>query len=88
MFVLGPLPEICSAALCKFRCRYADATSTLKGRVKVVVMFVFFYLLAAMGVAYWAKLDGRNPTIWFAAAIALTPLGASIALMIWDRYFP
>jgi hypothetical protein len=40
-----------------------------------------------MGVAYWAKLDGRNPGIWFAAAIVTTPLGASIALMIWDRHF-
>jgi len=49
-------------------------------------MFVFLYLLAAMGVGYWAKLDGRNPAIWFAAAVALTPLGASITLMICDRY--
>jgi hypothetical protein len=49
-------------------------------------VWIFLYLLAAMGVSYWAKLDGRNPVIWFAAAIALTPLGASIALMIWDRY--
>ena len=40
-------------------------------------MFVFLYLLAAMGVAYWAKLDGRNPTFWFAAATLLTPLGGS-----------
>ncbi len=51
-------------------------------------MFVFFYLLAAMGIAYWAKLDGRNPAVWFAAAVVLTPIGASIALMIWDRYRP
>lgn len=50
-------------------------------------MFVFFYLLAAMGVAYWAKLDGRKPVFWFAAAIALTPLGASVALMVMDRWF-
>jgi hypothetical protein len=49
-------------------------------------MFVFFYLFAAMGVAYWAKLDGRNPAIWFAAGVVLTPIGASIALMIADRY--
>ena len=39
-----------------------------------------------MGVAYWAKLAGRNPLIWFAAAVALTPLGGSIALLIADRY--
>ena len=50
-------------------------------------MWIFLYLLAAMGVAYWAKLDSRNPTVWFAVAVVLTPLGASIALMIWGRYF-
>jgi len=51
-------------------------------------MYIFFYILAAMGVAYWAKMDGRNASVWFAAAVVLTPLGASIALMVWDRYFP
>jgi len=51
-------------------------------------VFLFLYLLAAMGVCYWAKLDGRNPAVWFAAAIVLTPLGASIALIVADRYFP
>ena len=35
-------------------------------------MFVFFYILAAMGVAYWAKLDGRSPAVWLGAAIILT----------------
>ena len=50
-------------------------------------MFVFFYILAALGVAYWAKIDGRKPAVWFAAAIVLTPLGASIALAMMDRYF-
>jgi hypothetical protein len=50
-------------------------------------MLVFIYLLAAMGVAYWAKLDRRNPGIWFAAAVIFTPLGASLALMAMDRYF-
>jgi hypothetical protein len=49
-------------------------------------VLVFFYLLAALGVAYWAKLDGRNPTVWLGAAIVLTPLGASIALMAFDRF--
>lgn len=48
-------------------------------------MLIFFYLLAALGVAYWAKLDGRSPTVWLGAAIILTPLGASIALMVFDR---
>jgi hypothetical protein len=51
-------------------------------------VYVFFYLLAAMGIAYWAKLDGRNPLIWFVAGVVLTPLGASISLIIWDKYFP
>ena len=48
-------------------------------------MLVFLWLLAAMGVAYWAKLHGRSPVLWFALAIVLTPLGASIALMVADR---
>ena len=49
-------------------------------------MWIFLYLLAAMGVSYWAKLDGRNAIVWFGAALVLTPLGASIALMIADKY--
>ena len=49
-------------------------------------MLVFLYILAALGVAYWAKLDGRNPTVWLGAALVLTPLGASIALMAFDRF--
>ncbi len=49
-------------------------------------MYVFFYMLAAMGIAYWAKLDGRNPLVWFVASVALTPIGGTIALMIADRY--
>jgi hypothetical protein len=49
-------------------------------------VFVFFYILAAMGIAYWAKLDGRNPLVWFVASVALTPIGSSVALMIMDRY--
>ena len=39
-----------------------------------------------MGVAYWARRGGRNPLLWFAAAVMLTPLGGSVALMIADRY--
>jgi hypothetical protein len=50
-------------------------------------MFVFLYILAAMGVAYWAKLDRRSPGIWFFASLIMTPLGASLALMVMDRYF-
>jgi hypothetical protein len=49
-------------------------------------MLVFLYVLAALGVAYWAKLDGRRPGVWFIASIVLTPLGSSIALMVADRY--
>ena len=52
---------------------------------KLSLMLIFFYLLAALGVAYWAKLDGRSPAVWLGAAIILTPLGASIALMVFDR---
>ncbi len=48
-------------------------------------MIVFLYLLAAMGVAYWARLDGRKPGVWFLLAIILTPLGASVALAIRGR---
>ena len=49
-------------------------------------MFIFLYVLAAMGIAYWAKQDGRNPAVWFGAAVLLTPIGASLGLMIADRY--
>jgi hypothetical protein len=49
-------------------------------------MIVFLWVLAAMGVAYWAKLHGRNTAIWFVLAIILTPLGASVLLMVSDRF--
>ena len=49
-------------------------------------MLIFLYALAAMGVAYWAKLDGRSAAVWFGVSLALTPMGASAALMIADRY--
>ena len=39
-------------------------------------------VLAAMGVAYWAKLDGRRAGVWFIASIVLTPLGSSVA--VWE----
>jgi hypothetical protein len=48
-------------------------------------VLVFLYVLAAMGVAYWAKLDGRNPMVWFGASLILSPLGGSIALMVLGR---
>ncbi|HVV29070.1 MAG TPA: hypothetical protein VHC40_14000 [Rhizomicrobium sp.] len=49
-------------------------------------MYIFLYLLAAMGVAYWAKIHGRNPAIWFTLAMLLTPLGGSVMLMLSDRF--
>jgi hypothetical protein len=49
-------------------------------------VLIFLYVLAAMGVAYWAKLDGRRAGVWFIASIVLTPLGSSVALMALDRY--
>ena len=49
-------------------------------------MLVYLYVLAAIGVAYWAKMDGRRAGVWFLASIALTPLGSSVALKLMDRY--
>jgi hypothetical protein len=49
-------------------------------------MFIFLYLLAAMGVGYWAKIHGRNAPLWFALGIVLTPIGGSLALMAADKF--
>jgi hypothetical protein len=49
-------------------------------------MLLFFYLLASMGVAYWAKLDRRNPAFWFGVSVLCTPLLASLTLAAMDRY--
>jgi hypothetical protein len=49
-------------------------------------MFIFLWLLASIGVAYWAKLDRRNPAFWFAVAVICSPLLGSILLWICDRY--
>ena len=51
-------------------------------------MFVFLWLLASMGVGYWAKLDGRNPAFWFAAAALLSPLVGSVLLWAVNKYGP
>ncbi len=48
-------------------------------------MLVFLWVLASMGVAYWAKINARNPALWFAIAVLLSPLVGSIALMVMDR---
>jgi hypothetical protein len=49
-------------------------------------MFVFFWVLASMGVAYWAKLEKRNPAIWFTVAVLLSPLVGSLALWAVGRF--
>jgi hypothetical protein len=48
-------------------------------------MLVFLWALGAMGVAYWAKTHGRSGALWFALGITLTPVGASVILMLLDR---
>ena len=48
--------------------------------------WLFFYLLASMGLAYWAKINRRNPLLWFGMAVICTPLLASIILYTIDRY--
>ncbi len=48
-------------------------------------MFIFLYLLAAMGVGYWAKIHGRNAPLWFALGVVLTPIGGSLALAFVDK---
>jgi hypothetical protein len=49
-------------------------------------MFVFLWLLGAIGVGYAAKLSQRNATPWFALGLILSPLGGSLALMAANRY--
>jgi hypothetical protein len=49
-------------------------------------MLVFFWVLAAMGVAYAAKLSHRQPFGWFVMAIALSPLVGAAALWTVNRY--
>jgi hypothetical protein len=48
-------------------------------------MLVFFWVLASMGVAYWAKIHKRNPALWFAIAVLLSPPAGAIALAVMDR---
>jgi len=49
-------------------------------------MLLFFYLLASMGMAYWAKINHRNPALWFGVSVICTPLLASAMLYAMDRY--
>ena len=43
-------------------------------------MFIFLWILGAIGVAYAAKLSARIPFLWFMLAVILTPLVGSIVL--------
>ena len=49
-------------------------------------MFVFFWLLASMGVAYAAKLTMRHPFWWFMVSVILSPLGGSVLLWAMNRW--
>jgi hypothetical protein len=49
-------------------------------------MLPFLWILAAMGVAYWAKLDGRNAFFWFCVSVLLSPLVGSLLLWAFQRY--
>jgi hypothetical protein len=49
-------------------------------------MLVFFWILFAMGVAYGAKISGRNTFLWFVISMALSPLVGSAALIAANRY--
>jgi hypothetical protein len=48
-------------------------------------MLVFFWVLASMGVAYWAKIHKRNAALWFAIAVLLSPPVGCVALAVMDR---
>ncbi|MEI6283345.1 MAG: hypothetical protein WCP82_11640 [Alphaproteobacteria bacterium] len=48
-------------------------------------MLVFFWVLASMGVAYWAKIHDRNTALWFVVAVLLSPPVGAIALAVLDR---
>jgi len=49
-------------------------------------MLPFLWILAAMGVAYAAKLQGRQPWFWFVLSVLISPLGGSIVLWVFNRY--
>jgi hypothetical protein len=51
-------------------------------------MFVFLWVLAAMGVGYAAKLSRRHPFWWFVIAVLLSPLIGAAALWTINRYGP
>ncbi|HUO01426.1 MAG TPA: hypothetical protein VMU31_01505 [Rhizomicrobium sp.] len=49
-------------------------------------MFVFFWMLASMGVAYAAKLTMRHPFWWFMVSVILSPLVGSVLLWAMNRW--
>jgi hypothetical protein len=49
-------------------------------------MFVFLWILGAMGVAYAAKLSARLPFLWFLLAVILSPLVGSVLLWAANRW--
>lgn len=49
-------------------------------------MLAFLWILAAIGVAYGAKISGRNAIAWFVIAMVATPLLGSAALIAANRY--
>ena len=49
-------------------------------------MIVFFWFLAAMGVAYAAKLTMRRPFWWFLVSVILSPLVGSVLLWAVNRW--
>ena len=49
-------------------------------------MLAFLWILASIGVAYGAKVSGRNAFAWFVIAIFATPMLGSVALIMANRY--
>lgn len=49
-------------------------------------MLFFFWVLFSLGVAYAAKISHRHPGLWFAIAVALSPLVGSVALYAVNRW--
>ena len=48
-------------------------------------MIAFVWIIAAIGVAYAAKLSGRPPFVWFVFAVIASPLLGSAALYFANR---
>ena len=49
-------------------------------------MLAFLWILAAMGVAYAAKLSARLPFLWFLLSVILSPLVGSVLLWAANRW--